>query len=93
LSDYERAVDYYQRIIRDDTPSSQDMLNYGHVLLCQGMTGEAIDAYRQALRKLDNNTTKFREAFKADAIELRLHGISAVDQSLIPDAVCAGITN
>ena len=90
LSDYDRAIDYYNRISIEDTPSAQDLLNHGHVLLCKGMMHEAIDTYRQALRKMLNNTTKFREAFKNDSMELRLHGISAVDQSLIPDAVCAG---
>ena len=91
LSDYDRAMDYYDRISSDDTPSPQDLLNQGHVLLCQGMTREAIDTYRQALHKMDNNTSKFREAFKSDAMELRLHGISGVDLSLVPDAVCSTI--
>ena len=93
LSDYDRAIDYYNRISLDDTPSAQDLLNHGHVLLCQGQTAEAIDTYRQALHKMDNDTAKFREAFKSDAMELRLHGISAVDQSLIPDVVCSAVSN
>ena len=89
LSDYERANDYYGRIARDDKPSAQDMLNHGHVLLCQGDMQEAIRTYREALRLMDGDSSKFRAAFKGDALELRLHGISAVDQSLIPDVVCA----
>jgi hypothetical protein len=36
---------------------------------------------------------KFRAAFKDDAMELRLHGISTVDQALIPDAVCSAQQN
>ena len=89
LSDYDRANDYYDRIARYDKPSPQDLLNHGHVLLCQGETQEAIKTYREALRLMNGNTTQFRTAFKGDALELRLHGISAVDQSLIPDAVCS----
>ena len=88
LSDYERAIDYYDRIARDDTPTPQDLLNRGHVLLCQGDMQEAIKTYRQSLEGMDGDKTKFRTAFKGDAMELRLHGISAVDQALIPDAVC-----
>ena len=88
LSDYERAHDYYDRIARDDKPSSQDLLNRGHVLLCQGNTEDAIATYREALKSMDGDSAKFRAAFKGDAMELRLHGISAVDQALIPDAVC-----
>ena len=89
LGDYDRAIDYYDRIANDDKPSAQDLLNRGHVLLCQGRTREAVETYRESLRLMDGNTARFRTAFKGDAMELRLHGISAVDQSLIPDIVCA----
>ena len=88
LSDYDRAIDYYDRIARDDTPSAQDLLNRGHVLLCQGKTHDAIMTYRQSLRLMNGDAAKFRADFKGDAMELRLHGVSAVDQALIPDAVC-----
>ena len=87
LSDYERALDYYDRIAADDTSTAQDLLNRGHVLLCQGRVQDAIDTYRQSLR-LMGNTSKWREAFKGDGMELRLHGVKAVDQALIPEAVC-----
>ena len=88
LSDYDRALDYYDRIARDDKPSPQDLLNRGHVLLCQGNTIEAIATYRESLQGMGGDTAKFRSAFNGDAMELRLHGVSAVDQALIPDAVC-----
>ena len=88
LNDYERALDYYDRIYQYDTPSAQDLLNKGHVLLCQGRTQEAIDTYRKSLSLMGGITKKFRDMFKGDAMELRLHGVSAVDQALIPDAVC-----
>ena len=91
LSDYERAIDYYDRIERDDTPTPQDLLNRGHVLLCQGNMQEAIETYRRSLAGMDGDTSKFRAAFKGDAMELRLHGVSAVDQALIPDAVCGSV--
>ena len=92
LSDYERAIDYYDRISRYDTSSPQDLLNHGHVLLCQGNIQEAIETYRKALQNMDGDTAKFRAAFKGDAMELRLHGVSAVDQALIPDVVCGQLT-
>ena len=92
LSDYDRALDYYDRIARDDKASPQDLLNKGHVLLCKGSTQEAIATYREALQGMDGDTAKFRSAFKGDALELRLHGVSAVDQALIPDAVCGPLT-
>ena len=87
-NDYDRALDYYDRIVNDDTPTPQDLLNMGHVLLCQGKTQEAIERYRESLQGMDGDVKKFRQAFKGDATELRLHGISTVDQALIPDVVC-----
>ncbi len=88
LSDYDRAIDYYDRIANEDEPSAQDLLNRGHVLLCQGRTQDAIETYRKSLHLMGDDAAKFRQALKGDAVELRLHGISAVDQALIPDIVC-----
>lgn len=88
MNDYDRAIEYYDRIIEEDKPSSQDMLNCGHVLLCQGKTQQAIETYRKSLKLMNGDILKFRTAFKDDAMELRLHGVSAVDQALVPDAVC-----
>ena len=93
LNDYDRALDYYDRIARDDEPTAQDMLNRGHVLLCKGSTQEAIATYREALRLMDGDSKKFRAAFKGDAMELRRHGVSTVDQALVPDAVCSAKQN
>lgn len=91
LRDYDKALDYYDRINRNDTPSAQDKLNLGHVLLCQGKTQEAIATYRESLQLMNGDCKKFRAAFKGDALTLRLHGISMVDQVLIPDAVCSSL--
>lgn len=88
MNDYDRAIEYYDRIIEEDKPSPQDMLNCGHVLLCQGKTQQAIETYRKSLKLMNGDILKFRTAFKDDAMELRLHGVSAVDQALVPDAVC-----
>ena len=92
LSDYDRAIDYYDRIANEDEPSAQDLLNRGHVLLCQGRTQDAIETYRKSLHLMGDDAAKFRQALKGDAVELRLHGISAVDQALIPDIVCLNKT-
>lgn len=92
LSDYDKAIDYYERIAHDDVPSPQDLLNQGHVLLCQGLTQQAIATYRRSLQGMNSDCKKFRKAFMADSAELRRHGVSTVDQALIPDAVCSTVT-
>ena len=89
LKDYDKALDYYDRIKHDDVPSAQDLLNLGHVLLCQGKTQEAVATYRESLRLMDGDHKKFRSAFKDDSLTLRLHGVTSVDQALIPDVVCS----
>ena len=92
LSDYDRSLDYYDRIAQGGKLSPQDLLNRGHVLLCKGECQEAIATYRRALQGMGGDAAKFRAAFKGDALELRLHGVSAVDQALIPEAVCGQLS-
>lgn len=93
VGDYDRAIDYYDRIARDDTPTAQDLLNRGHALLCQGNTRQAIETYRQSLALLSGDSKAFRAAFNGDSQHLTRLGVSAVDQALIPDAVCSSKTN
>jgi len=88
LKNYDRANDYYEKIIAHDTPKAQDLLNWGHVKLCQKNIQDAINTYRQAWTKLNKDSTQFRKMFKADSPELLSQGVSATDLILIPDAVC-----
>ncbi len=83
----EQAVNYYEKIINDDTPSSQDHLNYGHVLQVMGRIADAVAQYRQSLAFENNDSEAFAGLYMADAkyIVNKL-GIPASDFALVLDA-------
>ena len=85
---HEQAVNYYEKIINDDTPTSQDYLNYGHVLQVMGRIAEAITQYRKSFELEKNDSEAFSELYLADAKYL-VHklGIPSSDYALMLDAV------
>lgn len=87
INNFNQSAAYYKRIVEDDTPSAQDYLNYGHVLMCSGKITEAIDSYKRALNAHKSNTQLFTEALMADSNHLKAKGISENDIHLIADAV------
>ncbi len=91
---FDRALSYYDKIIADDKPSAEDLLNRGHVLLCQGKIKEAIAQYAESLRRGGGSKADFAKAMHADASTLQAHGISSEDICLIADAsIMAGDEN
>ncbi len=84
---YEQAVNYYEKIINDDTPTSQDHLNYGHVLQVTGRIADAIAQYRKSLELENNDAEAFAKLYLADAKYLvNKLGINLSDYSLLLDA-------
>ncbi len=85
---HEQAVNYYEKIINDDTPSSQDYLNYGHVLQVMGRIADAITQYRKSLELEKNDEQAFSELYLADAKYIvNKMAVPANDYALILDAV------
>ena len=84
---HEQAVNYYEKIINDDTPSSQDHLNYGHVLQVMGKIAEAIVQYRKSLELESHDEDTFAQLYMADAkyIVNKL-GVPPNDYALLLDA-------
>ena len=91
---YERAANYYSQLIDQKKATWEDRLNRGHALWLQGLTEEAITAYRQSMTTF-NRTKKeerqqFRhwtEAFQEDARGLLATHFDATDCGLMIDAV------
>ena len=91
---YERAANYYSQLIEQKKATWEDRLNRGHALWLQGLTEEAITAYRQSMTTF-NRTKKeerqqFRhwaEAFQEDARGLLATHFDATDCGLMIDAV------
>lgn len=82
----ERALNYYDKIINEDTPTAQDYLNRAHVLLCTKRITEAISNYKKSL-EIEGNAHSFREAFFNDAKHLSQRGITNNDMALIIDVL------
>ena len=91
---YERATTYYQQIINLKRATWEDHLNLGHALWLQGLTADAIKAYRQS-QTIFNRSKKaqrqhFRhwaEAFQEDARTLLAHHFDTTACALMMDAV------
>lgn len=88
IGKHEQAVNYYEKIIKEDTPSSQDYLNYGHVLQIMGRIADSIKQYRKSLELEKNDTEAFSKLYLDDSkyIVNKL-GVSASDYALVLDAV------
>lgn len=85
---HEQAVNYYEKIINDDTPSSQDYLNYGHVLQSMGRIADALTQYRKSLDLDGNDQEAFSRLYFDDAKYLvNKLGIPSSDYALVLDAV------
>ena len=90
----EQALNYYDKIINDDSPTAQDHLNYGHALQLSGRIGDAINQYRKSLALEHNNTETFSQLYLADAKYIvNKMGVAASDYTLILDAAIHNSSN
>ena len=89
---HEQAVNYYEKIINDDTPTSQDYLNYGHLLQSMGRIAEAIEKYRKSLAMENTDEEAFAQLYIADAkYMVNKLGVAPGDYALLLDATLKNI--
>ena len=89
---HEQAVNYYEKIINDDTPTSQDYLNYGHLMQSMGRIAEAIEKYRKSLVMENNDEEAFAQLYIADAkYMVNKLGVAPGDYALLLDATLKNI--
>ena len=85
---HEQAINYYEKIINDDNPTSQDYLNYGHLLQSMGRITEAIEKYRKSLELENNDIEAFAKLYSDDRrYMVGKMSIPESDYSIILDAV------
>lgn len=91
---YERAIQYYRSFIDQRKATWEDLLNYGHALWLEGLTADAIVAYRQSRAAFLKANTKQRkdyeewdEAFLYDTDMLLDKHFSPAASALMLDAV------
>ena len=71
---YADAARFYEKIIQEATPDSDDWLNYGHVHLAQGEMPQALECYRKSAASFSTHE-EFVKVFIADKKALLEQGI------------------
>lgn len=84
--DYEQSEKYFKKIL-DTKPTSQDLINYGHLLFVLGRISEAVDMYIKSASMDENGISYFANILKSDSKYLKGKNITDFDISLILDAV------
>lgn len=85
-NDYEQSEKYYRKILDTKNVTTQDYLNYGHLLLCQDGPQKAIEVYRKALETVEKQED-FIAMFEADRHYLLDKKLRHDEISLARDAV------
>lgn len=78
-------AEYYSQKLLENEPKAQDLLNAGHIALCQKKTKVAIDFYIQTLNLNQKNWEVFLEMINQDKHYLLNNGVDADDFSLLLD--------
>jgi len=91
---YERAVNYYQQLIDNKKATWEDHLNMGHALWLQGLSSQALTAYRRSMKLFNKskkeqrqNFSHWSEAFHEDAIGFLAKHKDVTATTLMLDAV------
>ncbi|MBE0647303.1 MAG: hypothetical protein IH596_05945 [Bacteroidales bacterium] len=84
LGELEKAYEAYREILEsNENPGPYDLMNAGHVVLCQGEKEKALGFYRAALSTQMITKSVFREAFAEDQPYLIKNGIPESEIPLI----------
>jgi tetratricopeptide (TPR) repeat protein len=86
LGKLETAEESYRKVLsKSGSPNPFDLMNLGHVLLCQGKRKEALDAYKQSKSERLFTNESFQSAFEEDIPHLLKNGIPEEELPLILD--------
>lgn len=93
---YERAVQYYEAIVDKKKATWEDHINHGHALWLQGLTADAVAAYKKSLSMFNRCKKEHRaqfahwtEAFQEDVHDFLGKHFDETDCALMMDAVTA----
>jgi tetratricopeptide (TPR) repeat protein len=84
LGKLDQAEKYYHKLLVSGE-NKHDLLNLGHVLLCQGKRKEAMACYLNSIKQKDNNLELFLMAFEEDKLHLIELGIPKDDIPILLD--------
>ena len=86
VGNMDRSLNYYNKVMTNDTPTAEDHLNHGHVLLATHDAKSCIQEYSLALKMLKNNIDEFTRMIETDAPLLAQRGIDTQTIELCRDA-------
>ncbi len=86
LGKLDQAAESYEQVIRlSGSPTSYDLMNFGHVLLCLGKRKEALENYSKSKLKKEFTKEEFIIVFNEDIPNLIKNGIPEEDIPLLRD--------
>lgn len=85
--DYEKSLSYYDKLIRIEKPSANDLLNAGHAYFLRGDLKKAADCYRKTIFAGGFDINKLEESIAQDLPVIVKAGGSAQDLNLLIDRV------
>lgn len=88
----ERSRQYYSKILAD-APIADDFLNAAHLEMIAGDYRAAIALYSRCVTAMDFDTSRFAEAYSADAAMLRSHGVDDFMAGIVLDTVMTQATS
>jgi tetratricopeptide (TPR) repeat protein len=84
LGRFEDSEKYYERLSAGKL-NAHDLINMGHLALCQGRKKEAIDLYRRSILSGELTTEKFMATFSEDKSLLISLGVNGDDLPILLD--------
>lgn len=91
LGKFENAQKYYIKLHEKNEADLFDYLNMGHLAWCTNDEKKAVEFYKIALEKSENDKQKFRLAFFEDKPYLIKHGVSEHEIALMIDYLLMNI--
>lgn len=83
---FEQAELYYQKIA-EQSPSSQDWMNIGHISWCMKLPEKALDCYLKSISLIEGGFEKFRDNFAEDEEELLMAGLTHEELRMMLDQI------
>lgn len=87
---YEQAQGLFNKLLAQESPFAEDILNYGYCLWFSGDITNAIQAFRQYVSSEEDSQSRIEQAFLTSEYDLiRQHHISDVEIQMMLDALMA----
>lgn len=84
LNKFVQARKYYEKLLNEN-PNQFDLMNLGHLEWCEGNRKEAVDKYKQSIKKMETSMEQFMESFDEDQKYLIGYGVDPAEIPIMMD--------